>query len=84
MAIYPIINVKTGEKKEITCSVNDIMEWYSNNPEWKRDWSDPSTAPNNCEMGEWKDRLLKKNPGWNEVLSKASKAGGSQTQIGKI
>ncbi len=39
---------------------------------WIRDWSDPSTAPNSCELGEWKDRLIKKHPSWNEVLGKMS------------
>lgn len=82
MAIYPIINKETGEKKEINISVNDIMTWYEENPAWKRDWSEGCAAT--AEIGEWKDKLLKKNPGWNEVLAKAGKSAGSQSKIGKI
>ena len=26
------------------------------------------------EVGEWKDKLRKKNPGWNEVLEKTRQA----------
>ena len=29
------------------------------------------------EVGEWKDKLRKTKPGWNEVLEKAQKAPGS-------
>ena len=30
------------------------------------------------DVGEWRDRLVARNPGWNEVLNKASKAPGSK------
>ena len=52
----------------------------TDNPEWERDWSDPATCPASGEVGEWKDRLVNKNPGWNEVLDKASKAPRSQVK----
>ena len=39
MAIYPIINKETGEQKVIEMSVHDITQWYNDNPEWQRDWS---------------------------------------------
>ena len=42
-----------------------------------RDWSDPSTCPGSGEVGDWKDKLRKKNPGWNDVLSKVKKTPGS-------
>jgi hypothetical protein len=80
MATYPVINTKTGEQKEVTMSVNDWDEWKDANPEWIRDWSDPSTCPNSGEVGEWKDKLITKNPGWNDVLYKASKAPGSKVK----
>ena len=32
------------------------------------------------EVGEWKDKLVNKNPGWNEVLKKASRAPGSRVK----
>lgn len=81
MPIYPIINEVTGEQKEITMSISEWDEWKKENQEWKRDWSDPTTLPNNCETGEWKDKLSKKYPGWNEVLKSAKKAGASKNNI---
>jgi hypothetical protein len=72
MAIYPIIHKETGETKVIEMSVHDITQWYKDNPEWQRDWSQGCATPG--EVGEWKDKLVSRNPGWNEVLEKASKA----------
>jgi hypothetical protein len=75
MAIYPIIHKETGETKEIEMSVHDITQWYKDNPEWKRDWSQGSASP--AEVGEWKDKLISRNPGWNDVLGRAAKMPGS-------
>jgi hypothetical protein len=72
MAIYPIIHKETGEKKVIEMSVHDIQQWYVDNPEWQRDWSEGCASA--AEVGEWKDKLIKSKPGWNEVLERASKA----------
>lgn len=72
MAIYPIIHKETGEKKVIEMSVHDIQQWYVDNSEWQRDWSEGCASP--AEVGEWKDKLIKSKPGWNEVLERASKA----------
>ena len=74
MATYPIINQSTGEQKQVSMSVHDWDQWKIDNPEWIRDWSDPSTCPQPGEVGEWRDKLIARNPGWNEVLEKASKA----------
>jgi hypothetical protein len=82
LAVYPVYNPKTGEKKVIEMSVHDIMDWYENNKPWSRDWSEGAAAF--AESGEWKDKLLKKNPGWNEILAKAGKSAGSQNKISKI
>ena len=30
------------------------------------------------EVGEWKDKLRKKAPGWNDVLAKAAKSHGNR------
>jgi hypothetical protein len=78
MAIYPIINKETGETKVIEMSVNDIMQWYKDNTQWTRDWSQGCATPG--EVGEWKDKLISKNPGWNEVLEKSSRAPGSRVK----
>ncbi len=78
MAIYPVYNPETGEKKVIEMSVHDIMDWYENNKPWSRDWSQGCATPG--EVGEWKDKLVAKNPGWNDILAKASKAPGSRVK----
>jgi hypothetical protein len=75
MAIYPIINKETGETKVIEMSINDIMQWYKDNSEWQRDWSQGCAQP--AELGEWKDKLIKSKPGWNDVLGRAQKMPGS-------
>ena len=74
MAVYPVVNTKTGEQKEVETSIHDWDQWKNANPDWIRDWSDPSTCPSPGEVGEWRDKLINRNPGWNEVLEKASKA----------
>ena len=78
MAIYPIIHKETGEKKEIEMSVHDIQQWYKDNPEWKRDWSEGCASGG--EVGEWADRLITKHPGWNDVLHRASKMPGAKVK----
>ena len=77
MATYPVINKTTGEQKEVKLSVHEWDQWKIDNPEWDRDWSDPSTLPGTGEVGDFKDKLKKSHPGWNDVLHKASKAPGS-------
>ena len=78
MAIYPIIHKETGETKVIEMSVHDITQWYQDNPQWSRDWSQGSASPG--EIGEWKDKLITRNPGWNDVLSKVSKVPGANVK----
>lgn len=70
MASYSIINKTTGETKVISVSVHDILQWYKDNPEWERDWSKGCASFG--EVGEWKDKLKKSHPGWNDVLKKVS------------
>jgi hypothetical protein len=77
MATYPVFNRETDEKKEVKMSVHDWDQWKVDNPEWERDFSDPSTCPGVGEVGEWKDKLVAKNPGWNDVLQKAASVPGS-------
>ena len=60
MAIYPVYNPETGEKKVIEMSVHDIMDWYENNKPWSRDWSQGCATPG--EVGEWKDKLSTHQP----------------------
>tara|TARA_B100001079_G_scaffold139530_1_gene119577 strand:- start:310 stop:513 length:204 start_codon:yes stop_codon:yes gene_type:complete len=62
MATYPVVNKKTGEQKEVAMSIHDWSKWCENNPDWTRDWSDPSTMPGVGEVGDWQDKLRKKAP----------------------
>lgn len=78
MAIYPIVNKETGEKKVIEMSVHEIMDWYKANPDWIRDWSQGSATPG--EVGDWQNKLVSKHPGWNEVLKKAGSTPGSNVK----
>ena len=80
MATYAVVNSKTGEQKEVIMSVHDWSKWCDDNPDWKRDYSDPSTMPGVGEVGEWRDTLRKTKPGWNDVLRKAQKAPGSRVK----
>ena len=77
MATYPVKHKATGEQKEVSMSVTEWDQWKKDNPDWDRDWSDPSTMPGIGEVGEWKDKLRKTKPGWNDVLARAQKAPGS-------
>lgn len=80
MPIYPVINVKTGEKKEIKLSIDEWDKWKVDNNDWTRDWSDPSTAPNSCELGDWQNKLVSKHPSWNTILDRAGKMPGSKVK----
>jgi len=80
MATYPVVNQKTGEQKEVVMSVHDWSQWSEDNPDWSRDYSDPSTMPGVGEVGEWKDKLRKSKPGWNEVLDRAGRMPGANVK----
>ena len=80
MATYPVVHKETGEQKEVKMSITEWSQWCDDNPDWKRDWSAPATCPMATEVGEWRDKLVAKNPGWNDILDKASKAPGSKVK----
>ena len=80
MATYPVVNTKTGEQKEIVMSVTKWDQWTKDNPDWSRDYSDPSTVPGVGEVGEWKNKLVRRKPGWNEVLERVQKYPGANKQ----
>ena len=79
MATYPVVNTKTGEQKDVVMSVHDWDQWKIDNPDWERYYT-PDNAPGVGEVGEWKDKLRKSKPGWNDVLKKASKSPGSRVK----
>jgi len=68
MATYPVINKVTGEQKDVRISVHDWEQWKADNPDWDRDWSDPSTCPASGEVGEWRDKMAKTHPGWKDIM----------------
>ena len=84
MATYPVINKETGEQKEVKMSIHAWDQWKEDNSDWETDYSDPSTMPGlGVEVGEWKDKLVNKNPGWGEVLNRAEKSGGISARLAK-
>ena len=81
MATYPVVNTKPGEQKEVVMSIMEWDKWKEDNPDWTRDYSDPSTVPGVGEVGEWKDKLTNKHPGWNEILKKSEKSAGVKGRL---
>ena len=68
MATYPVINKETGEQKDLVVSVHEWTQWCEDNPDWKRDWSDPSTCPSSGEVGEWRDKMSRTHPGFHDIM----------------
>ena len=78
MPTYPVINLKTKEKKEISMTMLEYDEWRKDNPDWDKDWNAGVAA---CqEVGDFRDKMKRTHPGWNDVLHKASKAPGSKVK----
>ena len=83
MATYPVINKETGEQKEVSMSVHDWDQWKTDNPDWQRYFTPENSPSLGVEVGEWRDKLVNRNPGWGEVLQKADKAGGIGARLAK-
>jgi hypothetical protein len=78
MPTYPVINKVTKETKVLNMTMKEYGEWRDANPDWDKDWSQGCAGVG--EVGDWQQKLVNKNPGWNEVLRKASKAPGAQVK----
>ena len=78
MPTYPVINKVTKETKVLHMTMKEYGEWKDANPDWDKDWSQGCAGVG--EVGDWQQKLVNKNPGWNEVLRKASKAPGAQVK----
>ena len=77
MPTYPIINLKTKEKKELSMTMKEYGEWRNDpeNADWDKDWQAGVAA---CqEVGEMRFKGEANSSGWNEVLDRASKQPGS-------
>ena len=75
MPTYPLIHKESGEKKELSMTMKAYDEWRKENPEWDKDWSKGCAGVG--EVGDWQNKLVAKNPGWNEVLDRASRMPGA-------
>ena len=74
MPTYRFENTETGEIFEKWMYMSDKETYLKENPNLK-----PliPTQMNVGEVGEWQNKLVQKNPGWNEVLTRASKMPGA-------
>jgi|TARA_B100000131_G_scaffold100705_1_gene97718 hypothetical protein len=78
MPTYPLKHKETGEEKELVMTMKEYEEWKKENPEWDKDWSKGCASLG--EVGDWRNKLVSKKPGWNDVLHKASQAPGSKVK----
>ena len=74
MPTYPVINLKTKEKKELFMTMDEYDQWKKDNPDWDKDWQ--AGVASAGEVGEWRDKMASTHPGWvdimkNKVLPKA-------------
>tara|TARA_Y100001958_G_scaffold148745_1_gene130709 strand:- start:100 stop:342 length:243 start_codon:yes stop_codon:yes gene_type:complete len=78
MPTYPVINKVTKETQTLSMTMIEYDKWRKDNPDWDKDWSQGCAGVG--EVGDWQQKLVNKNPGWNDVLRKASKAPGSKVK----
>ena len=83
MATCPVINKTTGEQKEVSMSVHDWDQWKTDNPDWQRYFTPQNSPSLGVEVGEWRDKLVNKNPGWGEILNKAENSGGISGRLAR-
>ena len=86
---YRFENTDTGETFEKWMYMAEKEPYLAENPHLKPlaptqmnvgevgDWANKLVKQ---EVGEWRDKLRKKAPGWNEVLTRASKMPGSNVK----
>lgn len=75
MPLYPVINKVTGEKQELSMTVDSYTQWRKDNPDWDKDWNAGVAAIG--EVGDWQNKLKKSHPGWNDVLRRVKQMPGS-------
>ncbi len=78
MPTYPVINKKTGEKKELSMTMREYDQWRLINPDWDKDWSEGVAGVG--EVGDWRNKMNKTHPGWGDIMNRVSKAPGSKVQ----
>ena len=78
MPTYPVINLKTKEKKELSMTMKQYDEWRNapENADWDKDWQAGCASP--AEMFKWTGAAA--SSGWNEVLDRASRQPGANVR----
>ena len=56
----------------------EYINWKKENPKWDKDWSQGCAGIG--EVGDWKNKLVSRKPGWNEVLDRSSRVPGSRVK----
>jgi hypothetical protein len=77
MPTYRFENTETGEIFEKWMYMAEKEPYLTENPHLK-----PllPTQMNVGEVGDWANKLIKQKPGWNEVLTRASKMPGANVK----
>ena len=55
MPTYPVKNLKTEEKKELSMTMKEYEQWRKDNPDWDKDWQ--AGVASAGEVGEWRDKM---------------------------
>ena len=66
MPTYPVKNLKTEEKKELSMTMKEYEQWRKHNPDWDKDWQ--AGVASAGEVGEWRDKMASTHPGWADIM----------------
>ena len=66
MPTYPVINLKTKEKQELSMTMKEYDQWRKDNPDWDKDWQ--AGVASAGEVGEWRDKMATTHPGWADIM----------------
>ena len=66
MPTYPVKNLKTEEKKELSMTMKEYDQWRKDNPDWDKDWQ--AGVASAGEVGEWRDKMASTHPGWADIM----------------
>ena len=66
MPTYPVKNLKTKEKQELSMTMKEYDQWRKDNPDWDKDWQ--AGVASAGEVGEWRDKMASTHPGWADIM----------------
>ena len=66
MPTYPVKNLKTEEKKELSMTMKEYEQGRKDKPDWDKDWQ--AGVASAGEVGEWRDRMASTHPGWADIM----------------